>query len=63
MFKKAMAAAALAALACSPAHAIDRISLKYDCLYVDMIGTDMDHHIINALQRKQDIYEAVMGSE
>lgn len=39
---------------------IHRIGQKYDCLYVDLAGTEMDRHMTQALQRKRDIYEAVM---
>lgn len=40
---------------------IHRMGQRYDCLYVDLIGTDMDRNVVGALQRKQAIYDAVMG--
>lgn len=39
---------------------IHRMGQKNACLYLDFVGSDMDRHVIGALQRKQSIYDAVM---
>ena len=41
---------------------IHRIGQKASsCLYIDLVGSDMDEEIIGALQHKEGIYQAVMG--
>lgn len=40
---------------------IHRIGQGFNCLYVDLVGTPLDGEVIAALQRKQGMYEAVMG--
>ena len=39
---------------------IHRIGQKQSCLYVDLVGSELDMDIIHALQRKESMYEAVM---
>lgn len=40
---------------------IHRRGQKSACLYVDLVGSELDGEIIAALQRKEGMYQAVMG--
>jgi hypothetical protein len=40
---------------------IHRVGQANACLYLDMVGTDMDWRIIRALQAKENVYQALFG--
>ena len=39
---------------------INRHGQQQDCLYIDLVGTELDKRVTQALQNKQDIYESIM---
>jgi len=39
---------------------INRHGQQQDCLYIDLVGTELDKRITEALQNKQNIYESIM---
>jgi len=40
---------------------IHRIGQANACLYIDLIGTEMDARVIRALQKKEGVYQALFG--
>ena len=40
---------------------IHRIGQANGCLYIDLIGTEMDAKVIRALQKKESVYQALFG--
>lgn len=42
---------------------IHRIGQANACLYLDLIGTDMDRRVIRALQAKERVYQALFGEK
>lgn len=40
---------------------IHRIGQSNGCLYIDLVGTEMDAKVIQALQKKESVYQALFG--
>ena len=41
---------------------IHRIGQSNGCLYIDLVGTEMDRKVIQALQKKENVYQALFGT-
>ncbi len=41
---------------------IHRIGQTRNTLYVDMVGTDMDKRVVDALQRKENVFQAILSA-